>query len=288
MVETDRVDRVEVRQVVAPWGEIAVPCHHVERAVVERHRPQRSHELLDHLGRLVAILEPRDRRFEIARVGEAVGADGAEIGQAEQAARAEADTTGDERDLAGRDVETTEFGQQLQPAGLGHEQQLAVGIHEDTGAHVGIGGVDVHRDAFEVRRMPVGEHRRHAVDQVGARRRLRDRVPAQAIGCERRVVGAGGEALRAVVARVGRVLRGRAHAVQPRAAILVARRGEGGAAELLRSLRGWWSVIVLASSPVSTTPVSYRVVGPRGRPPSLGGGWVAPYSSSLRTCSGVH
>ena len=52
--------------------------------MVEGRRPQRAERLLDDLGRLVLVLEPGHRRFEIARVGKAVGADRAEFRQAQR------------------------------------------------------------------------------------------------------------------------------------------------------------------------------------------------------------
>ena len=75
MIEADGVDRIESRQIVAPGREIAVPCDDVERRVIEGGRPEAPPKLLDHLEGLVAILEPGDRRLEVARVGETVGAD---------------------------------------------------------------------------------------------------------------------------------------------------------------------------------------------------------------------
>ena len=72
-----------------------------------------------------------DRREEVARIGEAVRADRAELGQAEQgavifgdiAARlavgqqgAEADAARDQRDLARRDLDPAHLGEQLEPA----------------------------------------------------------------------------------------------------------------------------------------------------------------------------
>ena len=86
MVEADRADRVEPRQIVAVRRVIAVPGDDVERRMVERRRPQAAERFLDDFGRLVAVLEPGDRRFEIARVGEAVGADRPKLGQAQRQA----------------------------------------------------------------------------------------------------------------------------------------------------------------------------------------------------------
>ena len=76
------------------------------------------------------VLEPGDRRFEIARVGEAVGADRPELGQAERqavilgdiAARfavdldAELHAARNQPDPAGRDVHPPELGHDAQRA----------------------------------------------------------------------------------------------------------------------------------------------------------------------------
>ena len=78
------------------------------------------------LERFVAVLEPGGGRLEVARIGEPVGADRAEIGQAEGGAEilgdiaggaalgqqhAEADAAGNDGDLAGGDVDPAELGQ---------------------------------------------------------------------------------------------------------------------------------------------------------------------------------
>src|SRR4029079_15858688 len=42
MVEADRADGVESCQLIAAWREIAVPGDNVQRAMVERRRPQRT------------------------------------------------------------------------------------------------------------------------------------------------------------------------------------------------------------------------------------------------------
>src|SRR3546814_8396186 len=54
--------------------------------MIERRRPQIAEEFLHDLAGVVAILEPRDRRFEIAGIGEPVGAERPEIGEPEQVA----------------------------------------------------------------------------------------------------------------------------------------------------------------------------------------------------------
>ena len=129
MVEAHRPDRVEASEIVLPRSEVAVPGDDVERAVVERRRPQPAEIFLEQLDLAFHVFVGGDGGEEIARIGEAVGADRPQFGQPEEGAvilrditsrrtvrerSAEADPAGDERDLAGRDVD---------PAHLGVERQ---------------------------------------------------------------------------------------------------------------------------------------------------------------------
>ena len=75
VIEADRADRVEARQVVFPRHVIAVPRDDIERRAAERRGPQAAQEFLDECEVALDILEPRRRRLEIARIGEAVRAD---------------------------------------------------------------------------------------------------------------------------------------------------------------------------------------------------------------------
>src|SRR5689334_17695832 len=99
--------------------------------MVERRGPQVAKVFLDDFGRLVAVLVPRNGRLEIARVGKPVGADRAQLGQAERqpvvlrdiAARfavqeldAKLHAPWDETDRAGRDLKPPEFGLKLDGA----------------------------------------------------------------------------------------------------------------------------------------------------------------------------
>ena len=86
MVERDRADGVEPAQIVSVRRVVAVPGDDVERRVIDLARPEISAKFRDQLHRAFAVFVPGDRRFEIARVGEAVGADRAEVGQAEMLA----------------------------------------------------------------------------------------------------------------------------------------------------------------------------------------------------------
>src|SRR5438552_3304782 len=86
MVEADRPDRVEEREIVDIRRVIAVPGDDVERRMVEPGHPKIALEFGDHLEGLVAVLEGGDRRAEIARIGEAVGADRAQFWKPEERA----------------------------------------------------------------------------------------------------------------------------------------------------------------------------------------------------------
>ena len=119
MVEADGVDAVEAGEVVFAGGIVAVPGDDVEGGVVEVGGPEVSEEFGDDLeGAVVAVIVGGVRGEEVAGVGEAVGADGAELGEAKGLAvvfeevaaglgveqlDAELDAAGDEGDFAGGD-----------------------------------------------------------------------------------------------------------------------------------------------------------------------------------------
>src|SRR5690348_15573135 len=84
MVEADRTDHVEVRQIIAAGRVIAVPGYDIQRRMLEGRRPQRSERFLDNFGRLVLVLEPGNGRFEVTRVGKTVGADRSQFRQPER------------------------------------------------------------------------------------------------------------------------------------------------------------------------------------------------------------
>ncbi|KAG1391533.1 hypothetical protein G6F59_014867 [Rhizopus arrhizus] len=158
VVVTDRADGVEAAQIVAVRRVVAVPGHHVQRRMVDRCAPQAAFELGDQLEVTVHVLECRMRGLEVAWVGQAVGADRAEVGQLQQravvladvaAARAvgqfhpEAHATRDHRDLLRLDLDHAHLGQQAQRAQLGHDQQLAIGVVEIAADHVAVGRVQM-------------------------------------------------------------------------------------------------------------------------------------------------
>jgi hypothetical protein len=184
---------------------------------------------------------------KVAAVGQAVRTDGPQVRQAERRAvafadiaahragdlDAEADAAGDHHDLARRDVEAAELGDQMQVALLRHDQQLAVGVLEHPVDHRAVGQVEVRGHAGLGGHVAVAADRDQAVDEVGRLGRDLQRIPAQAVG--RRRGGVERAALQLVlgVGRIGPVAGAGPQAVEPAAAVLVARRGEGRARQLL-------------------------------------------------------
>ena len=63
-----------------------MPRDHVQRRVIDFRAPQPAQKLRNDLKFAVAILVGGSRVFEIARIGQTVGADGAEFGQSERQA----------------------------------------------------------------------------------------------------------------------------------------------------------------------------------------------------------
>ena len=89
------------------------------------------------------------------------------------------------------------------------------------------------RDAFEVGRIAVGQHRHHAVDEIAARRADRPAGPSAgdwAAAAASTVPGANKR--RAVIALERAVVGGRAQPIEPAAPVFVARRGKGAARQL--------------------------------------------------------
>ena len=84
MVEGNRVDAVESREVIFVRRVVAVPGDHVERRVVDGRGPQPPQKFGDDVELAVAILKGRHRRLEIARIRQPVGADRAQFRQPER------------------------------------------------------------------------------------------------------------------------------------------------------------------------------------------------------------
>ena len=162
VVEADGVDGVEAGHVVLVGRVVAVPGHDVDGGVVDAGGPELAEELGDDFEVAFAVFKGGDGVEEVAGVGEAVGADGAEVGEAEGLAvvfadvaagglveeiDVELDAARDDDELAGGNFEDAALGVEAEGALLGEDEHLAVGVVEEAVAHGGGGGVEMDAQA---------------------------------------------------------------------------------------------------------------------------------------------
>ena len=249
MVEQDRPHRRIGPQVVFVGAVVAVPRHHVQRAVSDPRLVELPAPLDDHARRHLAILEGRDGAFEIARVCHAIGPDRPAMRQVELLAVILADkaprrafddldaidkAAREDGDLFRLQVDDAQFGAEPQAAFLRHHQQLAVGAEKILVLHGLRDQIDVRRHADLNVHVPRSRHGAHARKPGQRRVGHRDRVPAVLAqagdigqdmrrGLPERQVDPG---------KAPGVLDAGADAIAPGAFVLPARRGKGGARQL--------------------------------------------------------
>ena len=248
MVEAHRVHRVEAREVVLVGIVVAVPRDDVERRMVELRAPQVPRELGDDFRGRIAILVGGDGREEIARIGEAVGADRAQLGEAEGRAivladvaacraldlGAELDAARHHRDLAGSGDEAAEFGRERERALLGDDEELAIGVVAEAALfHGAVGRVDVDRRAALRERIAARDEGREAGDEVGGLLGKLERPPAQAVERRLHFVARRGAHPPLAHAPEGLVHRRGTQPIEPRPQVMRARRRERRARQLL-------------------------------------------------------
>ena len=196
----------------------------------------------------MAGLVGRDRRQKIARIGETVGAERAELRQPQHGAVILADIAARRSvrqfdpetqaarhhdDLAASRFDNAELGDETGASLLRYDQHFAVGIVEAAIRHRAVGGIDVDRHADLDGDVAVAAERDDALDEIGRLLRNRKRRPAQ---LRRRRLGfvEGGAADHAVAdAGVGPVHHRGLDAVSPGAPVFGARGRERGARDLL-------------------------------------------------------
>ena len=249
MVEQQRSHGRVPAEVVFVRRIIAVPRHDVERALTDRRLPQSAGILDRKLACDLPVFIGRVGRQEITRVGQAVGADRATLGQGERAAivlahiarsgavrqrHAELDPARDDRDLARCEVDQAELGCQMQATLLRDDQQLAIGIVEVLVHHVPASGIEVGGHAGAGAGVPARSDGDHALNKRYASRRRGPRVPSHGRG-RYHDFGARGGAPQAGWRGLERapMLHGGADAVEPAALVGHARCGERTAAQLL-------------------------------------------------------
>jgi hypothetical protein len=134
--------------------------------------------------------------LKVARIGKAIGADRAAIRERELRAVILADVTAPdlllseasdlehhaaryEADFGRLHVHPAEFGENLDRARFGNDQQLAVGVEEIVVHHVGIEGIGMRGHAGLRQRVARRRHRADALKEVQRFRGSRQRAPAQ-------------------------------------------------------------------------------------------------------------
>lgn len=261
VVVRDGADGVEAAQIVLVGVVVALPGDDVEWRVGLASLKERVVHL-DGDGEGAAALggrgakvlaEVSDGRLEVARVGQAVGADGAQLredevalvelqrvasGRAGDELHLVLDAAGDDGNLHGPHQQPAELGADVEVALLGHNQEVAVGrVEGRVGVHALAGGVDEHAQPLLERGIAGAGHEPHAGHKVQvARLIVVEGVPPQLVGDVAKLGGVGTLLLGAgrlgggLVGRVG--ARGQ-DAIQPGLLVLVAGGCEGGSGELL-------------------------------------------------------
>src|SRR6185437_16596480 len=83
VVERNGIDAVEARKIVFVGRVFAVPRHHVKRRVIDLRLPQPAHELGDPAEIALAIFKRGSGSQKVARICQAVRADGPQLRQPE-------------------------------------------------------------------------------------------------------------------------------------------------------------------------------------------------------------
>jgi hypothetical protein len=131
------------------------------------------------------------------------------------------------------DFDDAQFGRDVQPALLRHDQQFAVGIVEVAPLHRPVRRIDVNTDAGLRGRTAIARHGEQAVDEIGRCDRQRQRVPAQLVRRYRHLIEIIVES--STLQRRERIVhRRRLDPVEPAAPVEVARRSKSRAGNLLR------------------------------------------------------
>src|SRR3954469_2597939 len=245
MIEGDRAYRREATQVVFIRVVVTVPRHHIERRMRQRGLEQFTAPFDEQRVGGVLVLVRRNRREEIAWIGETIGADRPAIRQGEAAtvifadigARRAVDQSDTEdhaarndADLAGADRDDAEFRAEGKRSLLRDDQHFAVGVEkalllhrvrdeQHMGRHADMGlAVAGRRDSTQ----PGDEGEFFRRDRRWSPAQLRDRHLALAL--RRGSDQSGVDALEAAG-----VANSRAYTIEPGALVYGLRRGEGRA-----------------------------------------------------------
>ncbi len=249
MVERNRVDAVEQRQVVLVRRIVSMPGHHVERRVIDECRPQPAEEFRGDMEFAFAIFIRRDRSLEVARIRQAVRPDrpqfrkpeGQAVVLADISARlrllehhAELHSSWNHADLARPYAQDPQLRVKAKRAELRNDQQLPIGRVEEAIFHRMVRSIQMDRQTRLHGRVATAAQRDNAVDEVRFLIGNGQRIPAQLVR-RRRHLDKGTAANHPPRNLLVRSMRyRRSDAIGPCAPIGRPRRGKRRAAELLR------------------------------------------------------
>ena len=250
MVEQHCADRREAAQIVFVWEVVAVPGDDVERREAGLGPEQFAAPFDKERVRSIDILVGRTRRQEVARIGEAVGADRPAVRQREATAviladvgahrsvdefDAEDDAARNDADLARLDVDDAELGAEADLALLRDDEEFTVGVIEVLAHHRLRDEHDMRSHAGLSVDVAGGGEGAHAGDEgelvLRHRRGRPAQLPDRQVGVLARRRGAPAALVDLCEAAV--VLDRRPDAVEPGALVGRLRRREGRAGQLL-------------------------------------------------------
>ena len=249
MVERNRVNAVEQRQVVLVGRIVSMPADDVERRVVDECRPQPAQEFRSDVEFAFAIFIRRDRSLEVARIRKAIRADRPQFGKPEGQAvvladisarlrllehHAELHSSRNHADLARLYAQDPQLRVEAKRAELRNDQQLPIGCVEEAIFHRMVRGIQMDRQARLHGRVAIAAQRDNAVDEVRFLVGNRQRIPPQLVRGRRHLDKrpAANHPPRNLLVRPMRYRR--PDAICPRAPVGRPRRGKRRAAELLR------------------------------------------------------
>ena len=192
VIERDRANGRIVPQVVFVRRIITMPGNHVQRGMINLGTMKLAAPFDRHAAARVAVFEPGDRSFEIARVGQAVRADRTAAGQREfcavvfanesaclivQQVNFENHSSRQNAYFKRFKFDLAELGKDRQPARLRNDQQFRIRVVKKLVIHTLVGQVNVSRHPKLRADIAGGRHRSHAGDKGDLLLRERRRIP---------------------------------------------------------------------------------------------------------------
>ena len=166
MINRRAILRRELRKIVLVRHHIPMPSHQIKRAMILLYGRKLSIRLIHNPPiHMELVIDRSNGVQEVAGICQPVATQWTQIGElphgtphfgdvatrdfrAGSEVQAEADAPLDDADFSGLEVEFAHFGDDVETAELGADEEVAVGVAECSALHAGVDHVDVERDAF--------------------------------------------------------------------------------------------------------------------------------------------